>query len=245
MTFIVLICSSLFRIEVILGKGWTMPSVCFSFNFDYKCFLYIKIQIHRCGNFFSLYLFLTVCMIFLTTKMLRVLCMYVCMYLFVFSPFLLGYIYCSEGIHCDRQFQIGLYCTLVRSLPPSLTLNPLPTPLKAIAREFIVLFHTSTWYPSTIFTFPYLHFLHIPFPFPQVLPHTVPILYSCFSLLTPMSMFNGVSWSIPAMSLLYFGLSLLFCIWFHEGHLHIENIKALTNINVISYYSVYLKFNLM
>jgi hypothetical protein len=38
---------------------------------------------------------------------------------------------------------IGLYCTLVKSFPPSHPLDPLPAPLKAIAGGLSFLFHTS------------------------------------------------------------------------------------------------------
>jgi hypothetical protein len=43
-------------------------------------------------------------------------------------------------------------------------------------------------------------------PLPQALPHTVPILQSCLSLLVLKSMFKGVYQCIPAVSIFYFGL---------------------------------------
>jgi hypothetical protein len=59
------------------------------------------------------------------------------------------------------KFQIGLYYILVRSPPPSLPLNPLSTQLKAITRDFFVLFHIGIWSPSTIY--PHLNsFIHPP-----------------------------------------------------------------------------------
>jgi hypothetical protein len=68
------------------------------------------------------------------------------------------------------QFQIGLYYTLVRSpfiiSPP----QPLWAPLKAIARGFFVLFHTSVWCPSTI----HPH-LNLPTTSNPLHTHTVPI----------------------------------------------------------------------
>jgi hypothetical protein len=76
------------------------------------------------------------------------------------------------------QFQIELYFTLVRSPAPSLPLNALPSPRKAIARGFFVLFHIGVWSPHLIL-------LYSPFSLPQVPPqtHIVPILQYCFSLL--------------------------------------------------------------
>jgi hypothetical protein len=59
-----------------------------------------------------------------------------------FFSFLLGYIHCTGGF-----------------IPPT---NLLPTPLKAIARGFFVLFHIDIWSPSTIF--PHLHLLLSPSP---------------------------------------------------------------------------------
>jgi hypothetical protein len=59
------------------------------------------------------------------------------------------------------QFPLGLYCTLVRLSPPSLPLDHLPSPLKAIARHFIVL--SCIWSPLTVF--PHLHLLRSP---PQI-----------------------------------------------------------------------------
>jgi hypothetical protein len=49
------------------------------------------------------------------------------------------------------QFWLDLYCTLCTLPPLSLPLNLLPTPLKAIARGFVVLFHVGIWSPSTIY----------------------------------------------------------------------------------------------
>jgi hypothetical protein len=75
-------------------------------------------------------------------------------------------------------FWIALHCTLVRSPSPPLP-HLLPVPLKAIIRCFIILFLICIWSPSTVF----LHLLS-PSSFPQVLPHTISILYSYLSLLT-------------------------------------------------------------
>jgi hypothetical protein len=79
-----------------------------------------------------------------------------------------------------RQFQIGLYCTLVRSPLPSLPLDSLPAPLKTIKRGFIVVFCTSIWSLSTIF--PHLNLLHSPSLLPQVPPptHTRDLFYGPF-----------------------------------------------------------------
>jgi hypothetical protein len=80
--------------------------------------------------------------------------------------------------------------------------NPLPSPLKAIARGYIVLFCVSLWSASTVF--PHLNILDSPSPSYQYPLHTVPILHYCLSLLISKSMFKGVSWCIPAVSILYF-----------------------------------------
>jgi hypothetical protein len=78
-------------------------------------------------------------------------------------PFLLGYIYCTQGIHCDNSEQpfIIYWLDQTHHLPP----KPLYSPLKAITRSFIVLFHVSIWSPSTIF--PHLHLFHSPSSLPQ------------------------------------------------------------------------------
>jgi hypothetical protein len=64
-----------------------------------------------------------------------------------FLKFVLAYIHDVGGSYW--QFWLDLYCTLV-SLPPlSLPLSCLPTPLKATARGFLVLFHIGIWSPSS------------------------------------------------------------------------------------------------
>jgi hypothetical protein len=88
------------------------------------------------------------------------------------------------------QFQTDLYCTLVSSPSPSLPLYPLPTPLQAITRGFIVLFHLGIWSPSTMFL--HLNLLRSPSSLSQAPPHTVPILQSCRSLLISKSLFKGL-----------------------------------------------------
>jgi hypothetical protein len=64
---------------------------------------------------------------------------------------------------------IGLYCTLIRSPPPNLPLNPLPSPLQVISRGFIALFHI--WCQSTIF--PHLNLLHSLSSFPKYSPNHI------------------------------------------------------------------------
>jgi hypothetical protein len=94
---------------------------------------------------------------------------------------------------------------LVRLSPLPAPLGPLPTPLKATARGFIVLFHVCIWGTSTIF--PHLHLLHSPFSLPTSTSHTytVPILQSYLSVLIPKSMSKGISQCIPTANMLYFG----------------------------------------
>jgi hypothetical protein len=72
--------------------------------------------------------------------------------------------------------------------PHRLPLNSLPTPLKATARDFLVLFHLvyEVHLPYTV------TFLPSPSPYYYLPPpYTVPILQSWFSLLTFKLMFKG------------------------------------------------------
>jgi hypothetical protein len=86
-----------------------------------------------------------------------------------------------------------------------LCLNLLPTPLKAIARSFLVLFHISIWSPSII----YCHLSLLPSPSPPSTStpytHIVPILQSWFLLLIFKLMYKGVSQCMPTVCILYFG----------------------------------------
>jgi hypothetical protein len=79
---------------------------------------------------------------------------------FIYINSLLGYVHhMGAGGDVSWQFQLALHCTLF-TLPPSfLPLSPLPTPLKAIARGFLVLFHIGIWSPSAI----YRHLNLLPF----------------------------------------------------------------------------------
>jgi hypothetical protein len=87
----------------------------------------------------------------------------------------------------------------------SLPLNPLPTPPKAIARGFLVLFHIGIWSPSTIYH--HLNLLPSPSPFPLLPLHTYTEPFQFwFSLLTFKLMFKGVSQCMPSVGMLYLGL---------------------------------------
>jgi hypothetical protein len=100
---------------------------------------------------------------------------------------------------------ITIRLVLVWSPPSSLPLKPLLTSLKAIARDFFVLFHISIWSPSAIYC--HLHLLLSPFPLLLLSPtHPVPILQSCLLLLIFKLMFKCVSQSMPTMGIFYFGL---------------------------------------
>jgi hypothetical protein len=63
-------------------------------------------------------------------------------FLFYYNIFISIYSIYGEG-NSKWQFQSDSWCTLFTFPPPSLclSLSPLPTPLKAIARGFLVLFH--------------------------------------------------------------------------------------------------------
>jgi hypothetical protein len=101
------------------------------------------------------------------------------------------------------QFQIGLYCILVRSPPLSLFLDHFPTPFKVIAR---VLFHISILSLSTIF--PHLNLLHLPSHSQKYHPpHTIYCTYftDLSFVVNIKSKFKGVSQCISAESILYFG----------------------------------------
>jgi hypothetical protein len=93
---------------------------------------------------------------------------------------------------------------LVRLPPSSLPFNSLPAPLKALARGFSVLFHTSIWSSSTVYH--HLNLLiHLPLPLLPPHPYTVPILQSSLLLLIFKLKFKGVSQCIPAVGVLCFG----------------------------------------
>jgi hypothetical protein len=81
----------------------------------------------------------------------------------------------KEGIHNDNSD--GLSFTLVTLSPSSICpLNHLPTPLKAIARDFFVLFHIGIWSPPTIY--PHLNL------FPSPSTHLyLPTHYTYFTVL--------------------------------------------------------------
>jgi hypothetical protein len=90
---------------------------------------------------------------------------------------------------------------LVRSPSLSLPIYSFPTPLKAIAKSFFVLFHVSIWSPPTIYL--HLNLLHLPSP-PQITPPYCTYFTVLFLLIFKL-MFKGVSQRILDVSLLYFG----------------------------------------
>jgi hypothetical protein len=80
------------------------------------------------------------------------------------------------------QLQIGVYCTLVRSLPLSDPLDPLFAPLKVILGGVFFLFCRSIWsLPYTTIN-PHLNLLLHP---PHVSPNTYTVTFShpCLALL--------------------------------------------------------------
>jgi hypothetical protein len=107
---------------------------------------------------------------------------------------------CSGGFIVTIPNRLLLYIGEITAL--SRPLNPLPAPLKAIARGFVVLFHTDIWSPSTIF--PHLNLFHLPSL--PIVPHPAPISQCCLSLLMSKLMFKGVSQWIPTLRVLYTGL---------------------------------------
>jgi hypothetical protein len=86
----------------------------------------------------------------------------------------------------------------------SLPLSPFPTPLKAIARGLIVLFHIGIGSPSTIYR--HLNILPSPSPLPTSThpSYTVPILQSWFLLFK--LTFKRVSQCMPTVGVPCFGL---------------------------------------
>jgi hypothetical protein len=75
------------------------------------------------------------------------------------------------------QFQIGLYYTLVRCLPPSLPFDPLPTSLLVIARRFIVLFLIGMEVHQPC-SFTLISFIHHPLSDKYPHKHTLYLFYS-------------------------------------------------------------------
>jgi hypothetical protein len=82
--------------------------------------------------------------------------------------FLLEYIHFIWRSHCDNSKQAYIVHFILYISPP----QPLPAPLQAIARGFIVLCHIGIWSLSTIFS--HLHLFCSPPP--KVSLHIVPIL---------------------------------------------------------------------
>jgi hypothetical protein len=79
-----------------------------------------------------------------------------------------------EGFIVTIPIRLILY---ISTLPPIISPpQPLPAPLKAIARDFLVLFHIGIWSLSSIYH--HLNLFHSPSPLPLVSPHTLYLFYS-------------------------------------------------------------------
>jgi hypothetical protein len=87
--------------------------------------------------------------------------------------FKLGYIHYIGEIHSDNS---SLILHIIYITPIISPFNPLPITLKAMSRDFLVLFHIGMWTPSTI----YHHLNLLPSPSPLLLPtpHTLCLFYS-------------------------------------------------------------------
>jgi hypothetical protein len=97
---------------------------------------------------------------------------------------------------------------------------PLPVPLKATARGFIILFYICLWIWSIIF--PHLHFLHSPSPLPQVtLTHCT--YFIVLSFLIPKSMFKEFKQVFMFLSF----LSLSVCMYIHQELFHISSFGSI------------------
>jgi hypothetical protein len=97
-----------------------------------------------------------------------------------FTKFSLEYIHYT-GWGVTIPIRLLLYISYIA--PLSLPLNPLPVPLKTIARGFFVLFHIAIWNPSIIYL--HLNLLHSPPPLPLVSSHTHTHTHcTCFTVLS-------------------------------------------------------------
>jgi hypothetical protein len=112
-------------------------------------------------------------------------------------------------------FSFDLCHTLVTLSPSSLPLNPFSTPLKAIARSFLVLFHIDIWSPSTTHHRPNL----LPSPFHLPLLPPLPLHRHCAYFIVLVFMINiwvvvqrgismyvhcgcGLLWSVQSLRIL-------------------------------------------
>jgi hypothetical protein len=102
-------------------------------------------------------------------------------YFIFLNKFLLGYIHYTAGIQSDNSDLTYIVISYIApTVSPPQPPQPLPAPLKVIARDFLVLFHICVWSPSTIM-YCHLNLLPSSSPLPLVPPHYLP---SCFSLWT-------------------------------------------------------------
>jgi hypothetical protein len=82
--------------------------------------------------------------------------------LFFLNKILLGNIHYTGGFTVTNPIRLVLY--IISIAPITSPTQPPPTPLKAIARGFLVLFHIGIWSPST--TYHHLNLLPSPYPSP-------------------------------------------------------------------------------
>jgi hypothetical protein len=95
------------------------------------------------------------------------------------------------------KFQIGLYCTLVRSPPPFFPSAPSQPHLQQL-QEVSLFFFIQIHEVHPPYSLTYILFIHPLSPLPQVThTHTVPILQSCLFLTKHSITFQGFSRCVP------------------------------------------------
>jgi hypothetical protein len=148
------------------------------------------------------------------------------------------------------QFPIALHCTLVKLPPPSLSHHPYPTPLKAIARYFIVLFHICIYKSHQPYSLAFISPIH------SLAPTSTPAhTDQIYGLVFIISKVNGqraflmyhhckytLLWSVQCLSLISFILSLPPCIT-QQLSVRIITSSTCTDVmclDIVDYHSLFL-----